>query len=305
VITAPPEIRGPFEVHTLPSGQTVAYRDSDHSYWPDCERTGKVLVACAGGCGWTGSRKPAQAKSFGKPCPRCEDEIEVTGDEWKAAGDRLAGASTIAKVLDPGTDALMVWAWRIGKSGRNLHEVRDEAAERGTNVHERIFAALGRGEQVPSLAELAAHERPFGQGAFGFWRENRPKPLAVEQAVYHPMHGYAGRFDLLADLTAGPYAGRRALVDAKTKERKKDGSFFDALGNHVQIAGYRAAAQINGFPRADVGLILYLLDDGSYELVEAQAGAGDFLAALKAFQATKALRDQIAGKTAEPEAVAA
>jgi hypothetical protein len=258
-----PELRGPFEVHTLPSGKVVCYRDSDHRYFADCYEDAK---------GWHGR-------------------------------DSLPGASTIAKCIDADPGGLMHWAWKLGQEGKDHRTERDERADSGTRIHELIFAALGRGGEVPSLSALNEQERGKGQAAFRFWRENAPKPIAVEQAIVDPFHGFAGRFDLLGDLTSGEYAGARALTDAKTKDRRPDGTYFDALANHVQIAGYRLGAEVSGFPKADIGLILYLFDDGSYELVESQADKSHFLAALNVYRAKSELGKAV--RAAARERVAA
>ena len=70
----------PFEVHDLPSGDRIFYRDGDHSYWSEVQRKAN---------GWSGKRSA-----------------------------RLKGVSTVAGTYsDSGGDALLNWAARMDRIG--------------------------------------------------------------------------------------------------------------------------------------------------------------------------------------------
>ena len=250
----------------LPNGEVVFYRDGNHSYWTGYdEQTGK----CSG---------------------------------------RMAGISTVAKALDHNPDPLVTWGSKltsegicellaplppehmaslIDRGGDYLHSelrdakldwrsMRDKRADEGTAVHESIFAALGRGER-PNLADLSDEERGYGQAAFRFWADTRPKAIAVEQVVSIPELNVAGRFDLLAKVD-----GQTILYDAKTSKR-------DYLSHHVQLGGYAWGCEASGFEAPDRLGIVLLRPDGSYEVVWGVAGQVDFATAYSAYDVAKSL----------------
>jgi hypothetical protein len=248
----------------LPSGQTIFYRDASHSYW-------------------TG-----------------HDEKKGT------CSGRIPGVSTIAKALDSNPDPLVTWGAKLTAQGvcellaelpadhvldvleaggDNLHDelreakldwrsLRDKRASEGTAVHEQIFAALGRGDR-PNLSDLSDEERGYGQAAFRFWSDTRPKPLAVEQAVFIPDLPAAGRFDLLAEVD-----GEVVLYDLKTSKR-------DYLAHHVQLAGYAIGCDCSGLPAPERTMIVLIRPDGSWHAVEGVCGPQDFIDAHTAYTAGK------------------
>lgn len=227
-------------------------------------------------------------------------------------GKRLPSVSTVAKYLDPSVDGLLYWsagltcegvaqlAQQSGSidwinSGEQIKQalreaeltwkdVRDQAAQRGTNVHERIFAALSDRRTLPDLSALSAEERGYGQAAFKFWADVDPAPIMAEQMTAGD--GFVGRFDLLAEID-----GQTVLVDAKTRQKPSD-----RISDHVQLAGYRLALEHSGQPTPDRLLILILMPDGEYLEVEGEASDEDWLTALSAYESnrllSKRMRDQ-------------
>lgn len=252
----------------LPSEEVVFYRDSQHAYY----------------------------RGYDEKSGKCSQ--------------RIPGISTIAKALDTNADPLITWGAKLeaqgvcdlftgasfeefdsmlSNGGEALHRelvarkldwrsVRNQRATEGTNVHELVFAALGRDER-PSLGDLTDEERGYGQAAFRFWKEVRPKPIAVEQVVYLPEQGAApacaGRFDLLAVVD-----GQVVLYDAKTSKSAY-------LSHHVQLVGYRLGCLASGFDPPEREYVLLLRADGSYELVEGVATVADFDIASRAYDAVK------------------
>jgi hypothetical protein len=273
--SSPREI-GRFEEHTLPNGAIVYYEPEKHQYFGEVKE----------------SKSAKDGYSFVK-------------------ASRLTGVSTVSKYLDANVDSLMHWAAKLDQIGiaelasqaiaagadltwlceqssikaalydaeATWTHVRDRAAIRGTNVHERIFLALATGTTPPSLSDLTDEERGYGQAAFAWWRDRNPEPVAAEQVTYSPTKKVAGRFDLLADI-----AGQRVLVDAKTREkgavRKSD---------HVQLEGYEMTNRECGLGESDRRVALILMPDGTYR---EEAGVGteaDFNSALLACQSGKHL----------------
>ena len=110
---------------------------------------------------------------------------------------------------------------------------RDAAADAGTERHE-TFEALSMGDTIPEDAP--------GREQLEAWRDAyRPKVLDAEAQVVNPDVGYAGSFDLLADIY-----GRTTLIDLKTSK------LHDGQGRRknvdrdwsLQLAAYRHATYI-------------------------------------------------------------
>lgn len=267
---------GRFEEVTLPNGEVVYFEPEKHAYY--------------------GEIKPSKSAKGGYSFVR---------------DSRLTGVSTIAKYLDANVDPLMHWAAKLDRIGvaelasqsvqaggdltwlceeRSISEalreaeatwahVRDRAAVRGTNVHERIFLALAMGTQPPSLADLSEEERGYGQAVFAWWRDRQPEPIAAEQVTVSHSKGFAGRFDLLADI-----GGSRGLIDAKTRETGKV-----RKSDHVQLAGYEVANRDCGLGDSDWRVALILMPDGTYREVKGAATEADFNSALLACQSGRHL----------------
>jgi hypothetical protein len=222
-------------------------------------------------------------------------------------GQRMASVSTISKVLDTDPTGLLHWSAGLTcegvaqlaaqngsidwiNSGQSIKaalreaeltwtDVRDQAAKRGTNVHELIFAALAERRKLPDLADLSEEERGYGRAAMRFWADRDPKPLHAEQMAASVAHGYAGRFDLLAEID-----GVTCLIDAKTRGRGQD-----RISDHVQLAGYSVAIAESGLGEVEKTVALILTPEGEYLEVEGQATEEDWMAALNSYKANKSL----------------
>lgn len=103
---------------------------------------------------------------------------------------------------------------------------RDDAAKRGTEVH-TIAEALVLGKQVQVPQELAGHV----DSAVKFMDQWQVRPVLIERTVGSYRYGYAGTFDLIADLPDG----RRVLFDYKTSQ---SGIWPETA---LQLAAYRYA----------------------------------------------------------------
>jgi len=123
---------------------------------------------------------------------------------------------------------------------------------------------------------MTPEETGYGQGVAAFWMENDPDTEHSELMVCDPGMRVCGRLDWIGTLRAGPYAGQRVILDAKT-------SGFIPTKHHVQIAGYQHCAQASGYGAAR-GLILQVRADGTYALIPAQADAVSFANAVAVYR---------------------
>lgn len=297
---------GRFEEFTLPNGEVVYYEDKHHAYYGEIKENPKS-----------------------------------DGGYSFIRASRLTGVSTIAKFLDPNADPLMHWAAKLDRIGvaelastaiesegdltwlmsepsisAALREaeatwahVRDRAAIRGTNVHERTFLALATAREAPSLASLTEEERGYGQAAMRWWRERRPEPVAAEQVTVDHSNGFAGRFDLLAAVDASDFdqlpntihgGGFTVLVDAKTRETGKV-----RKSDHVQLPGYEIANRACGIGASDAQMVLILMPDGTYREEWCVGTVADFYSALNSCHSGKHLEKRMRDASKAREAVAA
>jgi hypothetical protein len=143
------------------------------------------------------------------------------------------------------TEALATWADSIGQD--QAEQIRQESAQRGTNLHSLIELYLTGYD--PSTLEETAH----AQGILPWWSSvqtalNRIKSVQlIEQAVHHPLYCYAGSLDLLAgveftDPLTKATSERTVLVDWKTSGKTKKREW---LGDYtLQLAAYWLATNL-------------------------------------------------------------
>lgn len=274
-IGGPVVMIGDAELHTMPSGLQVIYRDRDHSYWTSAVEQPDGTAKCSGRLTGISTvvapfdfnpefliRWAAKRTCDGVATLYAEAVASESLDEMRAATAWLTSAESVENAL---ADARLRYS-----------DTRDDAAARGTNVHKHALHALATGEAIPRRAELTDEEWGYARGVMAFWHECEPEPVYAEQVVADPDLGVAGRFDLLCNVT---YLGvrHRALLDAKT-------SGFLPTKFHAQLAGYRHCATVCGLGETEIGLILQVTPDGGYELLPACASPEDFTAAVDIYR---------------------
>lgn len=289
------------------------------------------------GCNWTGSRKTDAAidTPLVKPCPNGHTvvvggppptKVETTPSGFRIEfwdshniesgaeqrrrytvnGDRLQSVTTILGVL--AKDALLGWVERLTLEGLNWRDVRDEAGERGHESHDLLLRALL--SERTSLSDLPDEYRAWGQAAFRWLRARAPKVIQAECMVASVEHGYAGRFDLLAQL------GRdRPRIDFKTStnwahKRDKNGEPTDEVlppypETALQLDLYEGAAVESGYPPADYGLVVRLGPDGRYDETPFELDPERGLRILNAYRARAEANKALVVGLPEPELAAA
>lgn len=150
------------------------------------------------------------------------------------------------------------WVERVKLLRLGATAARDDAADRGTIIHEAAHR-LTEGN-VPNPAEFPEAGRPWVQGMVRAWLTLSPSEIvAAEQVVCNPVHLYAGRPDLVAVID-----GQVTLVDWKSGR----GRAFDSA--HFQTRLYAMALRHCGIEVERI-LIIAIGDDGDFELVECAA----------------------------------
>lgn len=168
----------------------------------------------------SGARIPGVTTILGNGCPKpaliewsARKTIEYAVDYW----DELT--------------ALPV-SERIRRLSRARFEHRDAAARRGTEVH-KLAEQLATGETVDVPDELAGHVDAY----VSFLDSWDVQPIELERVAVSYRYGYAGTFDLIAELRHPTVPGRRVvwLLDIKTTE---SGVYPETA---LQLAAYRHA----------------------------------------------------------------
>lgn len=262
---------------TLPSGDVVYWRESDHSYW----RLAR---------GEKGSGRLTGVSTVVGPFDWRPDNLM----RWAARLEREGVAALAATDLDclDGRPLGQALSWlssaggisdALKAGGLDWESVRRQAASRGTNVHLHALHALSQGQPVPAFAELTDEERGYARGVVAWWARNQPTVICAEQVVADLETGVAGRLDLLCELPDG----RIAVVDCKTS-RHLSAKFV------AQLAGYARLALLSGFPAAEVGIVLAVDADGGFRAVEVPVDHEDFLLAVRVYRRAGELRKVLA-----------
>jgi hypothetical protein len=204
-------------------------------------------------------------------------------------GQRVVGVTTALNALPK--DALVPWAAgsvathvvenfddvarRLEEDGpvdtirylKNLpNTIRDDAATRGTDVHDYVFD-LAEGKPVDVPNEVL----PYVRGALAYLDDYQPTTVMAETVVASYEHMYCGTLDTIQDV---PRLGR-VLVDWKTSK--------GLYANHaLQIPAYRYTdvyldAEGNERPMIEVEdtFVLHIKPD-DYDLVPVKAGREQF-----------------------------
>jgi hypothetical protein len=226
------------------------------------------------------------------------DSVDAEGNDqqrrYKVDGKRFVNVTTVLDVL--AKEALLDWAARLAREGKNWRVVRAEAGERGTISHHLLLRLLtGQGA---SLADLAAEHRPYGQAGFKFVHKRKPRVLECERMVASPEHGYAGRLDLFAEVDEA-----LTLVDFKTittwAYEKEDGQETDKVyppfaENLLQLDLYQGARIECGLEPAERGLIVRLGPDADVLETPVPLDPERGVAILKAYRARSEARRVLA-----------
>ena len=137
-----------------------------------------------------------------------------------------------------------------------------EKAKRGNRVHS-VAEEWARGNTV----EVPLSDQGFVDALESFYRDHTPVTLMAERIVAHSYLGYGGRFDAIMEID-----GSRFLIDFKTGGHYPiDVAMQTSAYMAASLAMFDAEGSLVGFerlPALDGARILYLAEDGSYDLVD-------------------------------------
>jgi hypothetical protein len=171
---------------------------------------------------------------------------------------------------------------------------RDEAARRGTEVHD-LAQKLLVGQEVEVPDELKGHVDSY----LAFDREWGVHEVLVETPVASRSPLYAGTLDMIADLADK----RRWLVDLKTT---RSGVFAE---NAFQLAAYRyaqfyvdTAGSEQPLPQVEATGVVWIRADG-YDLVPVEAGPREFRLFQMAIEIARVIDNRMRDKLGGPDVI--
>jgi len=143
------------------------------------------------------------------------------------SGEEVKGATTILSVINK--PALLDWAWKMGRSGKDYKAVRDKAGGIGTLLH--FLAECHVKHLEPDISEFSESEIKTATPLFDkfkkWWEENGFVLVGSEVQLVSERFKYGGTLDIVATKPNG----RLTLIDLKTgKSCYKDYWY--------QVAGY-------------------------------------------------------------------
>jgi PD-(D/E)XK nuclease superfamily len=155
-------------------------------------------------------------------------------------------------------EALAQWSERVGVE--TAERIRTQSADRGTLLHQLAEQfLLGK----PVDQSLIVEVRPW-------WLSIKPvlqrisEIQLMEMPVHHPLLGYAGTPDLVANFSLGTANQRLTLVDWKSAEREKRA---DWLGDYpIQLAAYCGALRQTHSLRIEQALIVLAHPQGTAQV---------------------------------------
>ena len=286
------EPANPFVRYEMPSGSVVWYHDERHAYYRDVKRQSKKPDAA-----WVGVGRLTGVSTVVGPADFRPDALLRWAARTNGIGVAMLASRTLEAEYGTAADfrAELSWLnsaesiWRaLQEESLTFEDVRDQAAERGTNVHKHALHELALGRPVPAYGEMTGEEQGYASGVSGFWLDHDPKPEYSEQVVADLDLGVAGRLDLIARL--GAYCGDpecpckalllgdRFLGDCKT-------SGFISTKFHAQIGGgYEHCARVSGLGETRAQWILQVDADGGYRVLDCHADPSDFACFVDAYR---------------------
>ena len=182
-----------------------------------------------------------------------------------------------------------------------VNHQRDKAGDRGSRVHDALetWAAMGT---VPHPDDFSDEDRGYVQGLSDFLTTANIEPVAHEVMVGSSQHGYAGRFDLRARITApSTVVGKCYPKKPPRMTTVPEGEgIFDlktsagVYETHpLQLEAYEAASVECGYEPTNWRAILHVTADGKYELVKSRAKFEHFLAVKSAHDALLEVKESM------------
>lgn len=148
-------------------------------------------------------------------------------------GTLVPGVTTIINLLDK--PALIQWAWKLGKEGKDWKTERDSAGDIGTLVHELVMSYWTKEEVDLSgyTLEQCDMARTCAEKIHSWTDLEDIEPILVEIPLVSEVYKFGGQPDLYAKVN-----GKNRLIDIKTSSGIYDSHWLQnaAYGILLRVA---------------------------------------------------------------------
>jgi hypothetical protein len=146
-------------------------------------------------------------------------------------GERVSGVTTIIGTnLGWNKEPLKIWAYNMGKDGKDLRKATQDACDAGTIAHAFAEADI-KDQPLPEFPDALPEVYEKAKAAFGAYlqwkRMSRVELVLAEVAFVSEQHRFGGCIDAI-----GMIEGEACLIDFKTS----NSTYSDHL---IQIAAYK------------------------------------------------------------------
>ena len=150
--------------------------------------------------------------------------------------------------------SLAKWRQKVGEN--EAEKIRDEAARRGTAMHEFLEMHL-RGDKLLDLSDEGLAARNMARVIIEQGLKDIEEIWGSEVTLFYPGL-YAGQTDL-----CGIYSGRESIIDFKQTNKPKRVEWIEDY--FLQLAGYAMAHDVIYKTCVDQGVILMCSKDGFFQ----------------------------------------
>lgn len=177
-----------------------------------------------------------------------------------------------------------------------VNHVRDSAGVRGQSAHDALETYAKTGHR-PNLDDYPEEERGYVEGVDKFIVDSSFEPIETEVMVGSAKHGYAGRYDLLANQSERTVVTRNLKRQNRTEELPSGVYLYDLKTtkyvydtHHLQLSAYEGASRECGYTPSDQRAVVLVSADGTYEVHRSEPCYPQWLAVLGAYNAMRTFK---------------
>ncbi len=188
--------------------------------------------------------------------PKCTRSLIEGNRHYDINQEMLPSVTTIisATQSDEKKASLANWRQKVGEN--EADKIRDEAASRGTAMHQFLEFYL-RNEKILDLSDEGQVASGMGQVIIDQGFSELKEIWGSEVTLFYPGL-YAGSTDL-----CGIYSGRESIIDFKQTNKPKRKEWIDEY--FMQLGAYAMAHDVIYNTCVDQGVILMCSKDGFFQ----------------------------------------
>jgi len=175
---------------------------------------------------------------------------------YDVSNEILPSVTTILQATQSGEKKASLAKWRQKVGDNEAEKIRNEAARRGTAMHEYLEYYV-RNEKLLDLSDEGQAASSMGQAIINQGFKDLSEIWGSEAVLFYPGL-YAGQTDL-----CGIYSGRESIIDFKQTNKPKRIEWIEDY--FLQLAAYAMAHDQIYNTCVDQGVILMCSKDGFFQ----------------------------------------